>query len=100
MKKFFKKLFFTLVVAIIFGLVLNGFLHVLKYFFGEIYYIDALVFILVCFYGFFAIKNDIKKSDLTKKNLENIEIKYGSVALFYMIVILLIWLMLICIRFF
>ena len=32
MKKIFKKLFFTLVVAIIFGLVLNGFLRVLKYF--------------------------------------------------------------------
>lgn len=52
------------------------------------------------FLWFFAIKNDIKKSDLTKKNLENIEIKYGSVALFYMIVIILIWLMLIYIRFF
>ena len=52
------------------------------------------------FLCFFAIKNDIKKSDLTKKNLENIEIKYGSVALFYMIVIILIWLMLIYIRFF
>lgn len=100
MKKFFKKLFFTLVVAIIFGLIINGFLHVLKYFFGEIYYIDVLGFILVCFYGFFAIKNDIKKSDLTKKNLENIDINYGSVALFYMIVIILIWLMLIYIRFF
>jgi len=52
MKKFFKKLFFTLIVGIIFGLVLNGFLRVLKYFFGEIYYIDALGFILVCFYVF------------------------------------------------
>ena len=100
MKKFFKKLFFTLIVGIIFGLVLNGFLRVLKYFFGEIYYIDALGFILLCFYGFFQIKNYIKKSDLTKKNLENIDINYGSVALFYTIVILLIWLMLICIRFF
>lgn len=100
MKKFFKKLFFTLIVGIIFGLVLNGFLRVLKYFFGEIYYIDALGFILVCFYGFFAIKNDIKKSDLTKKNLENIDIKYGSVALFYTIAIILIWLVLIYIRFF
>jgi hypothetical protein len=100
MKKFFKEYYTLLFWGIIFGLILNGFLRVLKYFFGEIYYIDALGFILVCFYGFFAIKNDIKKSDLTKKNLENIEIKYGSVALFYMIVILLIWLMLICIRFF
>ena len=52
------------------------------------------------FLWFFAIKNDIKKSDLTKKNLENIEIKYGSVALFYTIVIILIWLVLIYIRFF
>ncbi len=76
------------------------FVKLLKYFFGEIYYIDALGFILVCFYGFFAIKNDIKKSDLTKNNLENIDINYGSVALFYTIVILLIWLMLICIRYF
>ena len=100
MKKFFKEYYTLLFWGIIFGLILNGFLRVLKYFFGEIYYIDALGFILVCFFGFFAIKNDIKKSDLTKKNLENIEIKYGSVALFYMIVILLIWLMLICIRFF
>ena len=100
MKKFLKEYYTLLFWGIIFGLILNGFLHILKYFFGEIYYIDALGFILVCFYGFFAIKNDIKKSDLTKKNLENIEIKYGSVALFYMIVILLIWLMLICIRFF
>ena len=100
MKKFFKEYYTLLFWGIIFGLILNGFLHILKYFFGEIYYIDALGFILVCFYGFFAIKNDIKKSDLTKKNLENIEIKYGSVALFYMIVIILIWLMLIYIRFF
>jgi hypothetical protein len=100
MKKFFKEYYTLLFWGIIFGLILNGFLRVLKYFFGEVYYIDALGFILVCFYGFFAIKNDIKKSDLTKKNLENIEIKYGSVALFYMIVIILIWLMLIYIRFF
>ena len=100
MKKFLKEYYTLLFWGIIFGLILNGFLRVLKYFFGEVYYIDALGFILVCFYGFFAIKNDIKKSDLTKKNLENIEIKYGSVALFYTIVILLIWLMLICIRFF
>ena len=99
-KKFFKEYYALLFWGIIFGLILNGFLRVLKYFFGEVYYIDALGFILVCFYGFFAIKNDIKKSDLTKKNLENIEIKYGSVALFYTIVILLIWLMLICIRYF
>ena len=99
-KKFFKEYYTLLFWGIIFGLILNGFLRVLKYFFGEVYYIDALGFILVCFYGFFAIKNDIKKSDLTKKNLENIEIKYGSVALFYMIVIILIWLMLIYIRFF
>ncbi len=28
------------------------FVKLLKYFFGEIYYIDALGFILVCFYGF------------------------------------------------
>ena len=47
MKKFFKKLFFTLIVGIIFGLVLNGFLRVLKYFFGEVYYIDALVAIFI-----------------------------------------------------
>ena len=100
MKKFFKEYYTLLFWGIIFGLILNGFLRVLKYFFGEVYYIDALGFILVCFYGFFTIKNDIKKSDLTKKNLENIEIKYGSVALFYMIVIILIWLMLIYIRFF
>ncbi|WP_103607524.1 hypothetical protein [Campylobacter concisus] len=100
MKKFLKEYYTLLFWGIIFGLILNGFLRVLKYFFGEVYYIDALGFILVCFYGLFAIKNDIKKSDLTKKNLENIEIKYGSVALFYMIVIILIWLMLIYIRFF
>ena len=100
MKKFLKEYYTFLFWGIIFGLIFNGFLRVLKYFFGEVYYIDALGFILVCFYGFFAIKNDIKKSDLTKKNLENIEIKYGSVALFYTIVILLIWLMLICIRYF
>jgi len=100
MKKFLKEYYTLLFWGIIFGLILNGFLRVLKYLFGEVYYIDALGFILVCFYGFFAKKNDIKKSDLTKKNLENIEIKYGSVALFYTIVILLIWLMLICIRYF
>ena len=100
MKKFIKEYFFRLFWGVVGGLTLGGFLCILKYFFGEIYYIDALGFILVCFYGFLAIKNDIKKSDLTKKNLENIEIKYGSVALFYMIVIILIWLMLIYIRFF
>ena len=100
MKKFIKEYFFRLFWGVVGGLTLGGFLCILKYFFGEIYYIDALGFILVCFYGFFAIKNDIKKSDLTKKNLENIDINYGSVALFYTIVILLIWLMLICIRYF
>ena len=96
MKKF--AIVFSGVIAICIVALL--FVKLLKYFFGEIYYIDALGFILVCCYGFFAIKNDIKKSDLTKKNLENIDINYGSVALFYTIVILLIWLMLICIRYF
>lgn len=96
MKKF--AIVFSSVIAICVVALL--FIRLLKYFFGEIYYIDALGFILVCFYSFFAIKNDIKKSDLTKKNLKNIDINYGSVALFYTIVILLIWLMLICIRFF
>jgi len=54
MKKFFKEYYTLLFWGIIFGLILNGFLRVLKYFFGEVYYIDALGFILVCFYGFFA----------------------------------------------
>ena len=98
MKKFFKKLFFTLVVAIIFGLVLNGFLHILKYFFGEIYYIDALGFICICVSLFFIAKNGIKKSDLTSDNIKHMEIKYGSVALFYAVIESILWILLIYLR--
>ncbi len=76
MKKFFKKLFFTLVVAIIFGLVLNGFLRVLKYFFGEIYYIDAIYAMCICVSLFFIAKNGIKKSDLTSMQLSSLSYGY------------------------
>ena len=73
MKKFLKEYYTLLFWGIIFGLILNGFLRVLKYLFGEVYYIDALGFILVCFYGFFAIKNDIINI-LKKINLQG---KFG-----------------------
>jgi len=48
MKKF--AIVFSGVIAICIVALL--FVKLLKYFFGEIYYIDALGFILVCFYGF------------------------------------------------
>ena len=76
MKKFFKKLFFTLVVAIIFGLVLNG----------------------LCVSLFFIAKNGIKKSDLTSDNIKHMEIKYGSVALFYAVIESILWILLIYLR--
>ena len=98
MKKFFKKLFFTLVVAIIFGLVPNGFLHILKYFFGEIYYIDAIYAMCICVSLFFIAKNGIKKSDLTSDNIKHMEIKYGSVALFYAVIESILWILLIYLR--
>jgi hypothetical protein len=98
MKKFFKKLFFTLVVAIIFGLVLNGFLRVLKHFFGEIYYIDAIYAMCICVSIFFIAKNGIKKSDLTSDNIKHMEIKYGSVALFYAVIESILWILLIYLR--
>ena len=65
MKKF--AIVFSGVIAICIVALL--FVKLLKYFFGEIYYIDALGFILVCFYGFFAIKNDIKKSNMNNKDI-------------------------------
>ena len=98
MKKFFKKLFFTLVVAIIFGLVLNGFLRVLKYFFGEIYYIDAIYAMCICVSIIFIAKNGIKKSDLTSDNIKHMERKYGSVALFYAVIESILWVLLIYLR--
>ena len=98
MKKIFKKLFFTLVVAIIFSLVLNGFLRVLKYFFGEIYYIDAIYTMCICVSLFFIAKNGIKKSDLTSDNIKHMEIKYGSVALFYAVIESILWILLIYLR--
>ena len=98
MKKFFKKLFFTLVIAIIFGLVLNGFLRVLKYFFGEIYYIDAIYAMCICVSLFFIAKNGIKKSDLTSDNIKHMEIKYGSVALLYAVIESILWILLVYLR--
>jgi len=61
MKKFFKEYYTLLFWGIIFGLILNGFLRVLKYFFGEVYYIDALVAVFIIINTIYIVRNGIKK---------------------------------------
>lgn len=74
------------------------FIRLLKYFFGEIYYIDAIYTMCICVSLFFIAKNGIKKSDLTSDNIKHMEIKYGSVALFYAVIESILWILLIYLR--
>lgn len=74
------------------------FLRALKYVFGEIYYIDAIYAMCICVSLFFIAKNGIKKSDLTSDNIKHMEIKYGSVALFYAVIESILWILLVYLR--
>ena len=72
-------------------------LRILVYFFGE-HYIDAMAVLLIFANVCFMIKNGIKKSDLTSDNIKHMEIKYGSVALFYAVIESILWILLIYLR--
>jgi uncharacterized membrane protein len=37
---------------------------------------------------YFIIKNGIRKSDFTKKNIENLELKYGGISFLYLVLII------------
>lgn len=52
----------------------------------------------ICVSLFFIAKNGIKKSDLTSDNIKHMEIKYGSVALFYAVIESILWILLIYLR--
>ena len=99
MKKFFKEYYTLLFWGIIFGLILNGFLRVLKYFFGEVYYIDALVAVFIIINTIYIVRNGIKKSDFTYKNFQNIDIRHGGISLIWLIIIMLVWAMIIYLRY-
>ena len=98
MKKFLKEYYTLLFWGIIFGLILNGFLRVLKYLFGEVYYIDALVAVFIIINTIYIVRNGIKKSDFTYKNFQNIDIRHGGISLIWLIIIMLVWAMIIYLR--
>ena len=95
---YFKEYYTLLFWGIIFGLILNGFLRVLKYFFGEVYYIDALVAVFIIINTIYIVRNGIKKSDFTYKNFQNIDIRHGGISLIWLIIIMLVWAMIIYLR--
>lgn len=66
----------------------------LFYFAGTDWALNIMVLLQLCVFLFFVFKNDVKKSDITWKRIENMEVKYGSVALcwsLFLIFILIIY---------
>ena len=63
---------------------------ILKLLFGE-YYVDAVVALIILTNVYFMIKNGIKKSDFSKKNLKEIDVTIGGVSLIQAIFVFIMW---------
>ena len=63
---------------------------ILKLLFGE-YYVDAVVALIMLTNGYFMIKNGIKKSDFSKKNLKEMDVTIGGVSLIQAIFVFIMW---------
>ena len=63
---------------------------ILKLLFGE-YYVDAVVALIMLTNVYFMIKNGIKKSDFSKKNLKEMDVTIGGVSLIQAIFVFIMW---------
>lgn len=63
---------------------------ILKLLFGE-YYVDAVVALIMLTNVYFMIKNGIKKSDFSKKNLKEMDVTIGGVSLMQAIFVFIMW---------
>lgn len=63
---------------------------ILKLLFGE-YYVDAVVALIILTNVYFMIKNGIKKSDFSKKNLKEMDVTIGGVSLMQAIFVFIMW---------
>lgn len=63
---------------------------ILKLLFGE-YYVDAVVALIILTNVYFMIKNGIKKSDFSKKNLKEMDVTIGGVSLIQAIFVFIMW---------
>ncbi|OJJ27791.1 hypothetical protein [Campylobacter concisus] len=78
-------------LIIFFGSILCiGFIVILKLLFGE-YYVDAVVSLIILTNVYFMIKNGIKKSDFSKKNLKEMDVTIGGVSLIQAIFVFIMW---------
>ena len=67
-----------------------GFIVILKLLFGE-YYVDAVAASIMLTNVYFMIKNGIKKSDFSKKNLKEMDVTIGGVSLIQAIFVFIMW---------
>ncbi|WP_103601005.1 hypothetical protein [Campylobacter concisus] len=65
-------------------------LRILVYFFGK-YYVDAVAALIILTNVYFMIKNGIKKSDFSKKNLKEMDVTIGGVSLIQAIFVFIMW---------
>ena len=78
-------------LIIFFGSILCiGFIVILKLLFGE-YYVDAVVSLIILTNVYLMIKNGIKKSDFSKKNLKAMDVTIGGVSLIQAIFVFIMW---------
>lgn len=79
---------FLAIIAVVAFLIIC--LRILVYFFGE-YYVDAVVALIILANVYFMIKNGIKKSDFSKKNLKEMDVTIGGVSLIQAIFVFIMW---------
>ena len=78
-------------LIIFFGSILCiGFIVILKLLFGE-YYVDAVAASIMLTNVYYIIKNGIKKSDFSKKNLKEMDVTIGGVSLIQAIFVFIMW---------
>ena len=79
---------FLVIIAVVAFLLIC--LRILVYFFGK-YYADAIVALIILTNVYFMIKNGIKKSDFSKKNLKEMDVTIGGVSLIQAIFVFIMW---------
>ncbi len=67
-----------------------GFIVILKLLFGE-HYGDVIFAGIILTNIYYIIKNGIKKSDFSKKNLEEMDVTIGGVSLIQAIFVFIMW---------
>jgi hypothetical protein len=79
---------FLAIIAVVAFLIIC--LRILVYFFGK-YYVDAVAALIILTNVYFMIKNGIKKSDFSKKNLKEMDVTIGGVSLIQAIFVFIMW---------